>query len=108
MYLNSVGASEVFETIKSFKNKATRDIKTEALKVANKSFSFTDILASIVNKSFQEGVCPVQIKTARVITIHKEGLKTDVSNYRPISLLTIFSKIYEKIDACKNFEISRV
>ena len=49
------------------------------------------------NKSFQEGVCPVQIKTARVISIHKEGSKSDVSNYRPISLLTMFSKIfYEK------------
>ena len=92
MYLNSVGASEVFQTIKSFKNKATRDTKNEALKIANKSFSFTDELASIVNKSFQEGVCLVQIKTAKVIPIQKEGSKTYVSNYRSISLLTIFSK----------------
>ena len=60
MYLNSAGASEVFKTIKSFNNKATRNTKIDALKRANKSFSFTDIIASIVNKSFQEGVCPVQ------------------------------------------------
>ena len=37
------------------------------------------------------------LKTAKLVPIHKEGCKTDVSNYRPISLLSCFSKIYEKI-----------
>ena len=97
MYLNSVSAGEVHDIIKSFKNKTTRDTKIEALKLANLSFNFTNALAKIINKSFQQGVFPEQMKTARVIPIHKEGSKTDVSNYRPISLLTSFSKIYEKL-----------
>ena len=37
------------------------------------------------------------MKTARVTPIHKEGSKTDVNNYRPISSLNSFSKIYEKL-----------
>ena len=37
------------------------------------------------------------MKVARVIPIFKEGSKADVSNYRPISLLNTFSKIYEKL-----------
>ncbi len=37
------------------------------------------------------------MKIARVVPIHKDGTKTDVSNYRPISLLSSFSKIYEKL-----------
>ena len=37
------------------------------------------------------------MKVARVIPLHKEGSKSDVSNYRPISLLNSFSKIYEKL-----------
>ena len=59
----------------------------DALKIANKSHSFTNALALSMNKSFQEGVFPDQMKTARVVPIHKEGSKSDVGNYRLILLL---------------------
>ena len=97
LFLNVVEASEVYDVIKNFKNKTTRDTKIISLKLANKSYNFTSTLASIVNKSFQQGVFPEQMKLARVIPVHKEGPKTDVGNYRPISLLNSFSKIYEKL-----------
>ena len=92
-----VSGGEVFEIICNFKNKSSLGTKMSALKIANKSFGFTYKLASIINKSFQEGVFPDQLKNARVIPLHKEGSKSDVSNYRPISLLNTFSKIYEKL-----------
>ena len=101
IYLDKVSPSEVYKTIQSFKNKSTRDTKIEALKIANSSRIFTSSLASIVNKSFQEGLFPKQLKTAKVIPIHKEGSKSDVNNYRPISLLTSFSKVYEKLMYCR-------
>ena len=37
------------------------------------------------------------MKTARVTPIFKEGSKTNVENYRPISILNSFSKVYEKL-----------
>ena len=40
---------------------------------------------------------PDSLKTAKVVPNYKEGLKTAIANYRPISLLIAFSKIYEKI-----------
>ena len=43
-----------------------------------------------------EGIFPSQSKTARVIPIHKGGDIKDPSNYRPISILPVLSKIFEK------------
>ena len=97
MCIRPVDSSEIFEIIKHLKNKATLDIKIPALKVANESGTFTNILAVLINQSFEQGVFPDPLKIARVVPIHKEGQKTDVSNYRPISLLSAFSKIYEKL-----------
>ena len=97
LFLKVVEANEVYDVIRNFKNKSTRDTKISSLKLANTSYNFTSTLASIINKSFQEGVFPEQMKLARVTPIHKEGPKTNVGNYRPISLLNSFSKIYEKL-----------
>ena len=40
---------------------------------------------------------PGQFKVARVVPIHKKGSSCLVSNYRPISLLSIFNKLIEKL-----------
>ena len=97
IYLKSVGPGEVHQIINKFQNKATLDTKIGPLKLANESFTFTDTLAQLVNNSFIQGIFPKALKTAKVVPIYKEGCKTDVENYRPISLLSSFSKIYEKL-----------
>ena len=97
IYLQPADVSEVFETINKLKIKATLDTKIEPLKVANKCFNFTITIARLISNSFNQGVFPSSLKTAKVVPIYKAGTKTDVSNYRPISLLSSFSKIYEKL-----------
>jgi hypothetical protein len=49
------------------------------------------------NKSLSLGVFPMRLKYSQINPIFKKGDKTDVANYRPISLLTSFSKIFEKV-----------
>jgi hypothetical protein len=43
------------------------------------------------------GIFPERLKFAEVRPVFKKGDKTEFTNYRPISLLTSFSKIIEKI-----------
>ena len=97
MHLKFTDAVEVHNIITNFKNKATLDTKIGPLKFANESYAFTSTLANLVNASFQQGIFPDSLKIAKVVPIHKEGCKSDVLSYRPISLLSSFSKIYEKI-----------
>ena len=54
-------------------------------------------LAYIINMSFLTGVHPNLLKIVKVIPIHKGGSTQEVNNYRPISLLSIFDKIIEKL-----------
>ena len=58
---------------------------------------FSEWLSKFVNLSFEQGIFPDLLKTAEVTPLHKKESKLDHINYRPISLLSVFSKIYEKL-----------
>ena len=54
-------------------------------------------LCHIYNSSLNNGVFPKNLKLAKIIPVYKKGEKCKLSNYRPISVLSSFSKILEKI-----------
>ena len=68
-------------------------VPIKMLKLAGRELSIP--FSAICNASFDEGIFPEKIKL--VIPSHKKGPNNDVNNYRPISLLSVFSKILEKL-----------
>ena len=54
-------------------------------------------LVHIFNLSFQQGVVPSETKIARVKPLYKSDNPNLFCNYRPISILPIFSKVFEKL-----------
>ena len=54
-------------------------------------------LADIFNKSFLTGIVPTKLKIAKVIPLYKTKDPALFCNYRPISLLPVFSKILERL-----------
>lgn len=54
-------------------------------------------LAYIFNLSLQSGLFPNSMKIAKVSPVYKKGSKFDPGNYRPISVLPILSKVFEKL-----------
>ena len=71
------------------------DYETKIIKENAASLS-TPILF-LFNQSVRVSKFPTRLKTARAVPIYKKGSKSDINNYRPISLLSIFSKIFEKL-----------
>ncbi|XP_049782408.1 uncharacterized protein LOC126184090 [Schistocerca cancellata] len=55
---------------------------------------FTPLMA-IANCSFQEGVFPDKLKLVKVVPIYKLGKDGSPNNYRPVALVSGFSKILE-------------
>ena len=95
---NNTSTGEIEEIIKNlpWKNACGYDeIPIKLLKISAPFISST--LCCIINKSLSTGVFPSRLKYSIVTPIFKKGDKNNVSNFRPISLLPSFSKIFEKV-----------
>ena len=55
------------------------------------------VLQRLFNMSLSTGVFPATWKKANIIPLHKKGCSSDVKNYRPVSLLCVGAKIFERI-----------
>ena len=61
------------------------------------SQALSDPLVSIINLSLSSGVFPETLKISNIIPIFKSGnASRQAQNFRPISILPAFSKIFEK------------
>ena len=73
-------------------------LPSDVLLIANKlkpksSYGHDDIST----KSFDTGIVPNEMKIHKVIPIYKSSDPSLLNNYRPVSLLTAFSKLIEKL-----------
>ena len=73
----------------------TSDLPITLIKIASKPLS--RFLCIVINHSFQTGTYPYKLKFAIVTPTHKGNCHLTLGNYRPISLLPVFSKIIEKL-----------
>lgn len=102
-YPNSIAVpticpQDVVQIIKSLKNKKCNNIHEISISVIKtNSYNLAIPLSILFNQSINNGKFPQRLKHATVIPIHKKGSKEEISNYRPISLLSTFSKIFEKL-----------
>ena len=93
-------ANEIEKIIKSLKTTNAQGYDEISVKILKWSAPFiSSPLAYIYNKSLETGFFPSRLKYSTVIPIFKTGDRLDIGNFRPISLLLSFSKIFEKIIA---------
>ena len=77
-------------------NKATGLDDIPAYFIKSSIHSITPIILRICNMSIEHGIFPDMWKNARLIPIHKAETRTEQSNYRPISILPVLSKLLER------------
>jgi hypothetical protein len=77
-------------------SKATGLDKIPAKLLKNCASSVCSSLCVLFNKSLSLGKLPYEWKLSNIIPIPKKGAAEEVSNYRPISLLSLVSKVFER------------
>ena len=97
IFLYPVDEPEVFQLIRDLPNKYSAGLDEIPVKVLK---DIADLVSrpftNIINECFSTGIFPSDLKVAKITPIFKKGDSSLVSNYRPVSLLSSLSKIFEK------------
>ena len=97
IYLSEVTSEEISNILKSLKNGAAGYDKLNACLLKHISPFITEPLKYLSNLSLSEGVFPTELKLANVIPLYKSDDVFLFNNYRPVSLLCVISKVFEKV-----------
>ena len=92
-----VSCDEVKNIIRSLKNSSAGHDEFPTFVGKLCVDSYIEPLTFLINYSLKTGVFPSELKLARVVPIFKAGDSSALTNYRPISVLTFFAKVFEKI-----------
>ena len=95
IYLSDCTSEEVINVISELKNGKSSDVPIHVVKASSQIIS--PVLSMLYNKCMNEGNFPNELKTGKISPIYKKDNEDLVKNYRPVSTLAIFEKIFEKI-----------
>ena len=97
IFLPDVTTDEMKNIVLSLKNGAAGwdDITPHMLKMIGNSINHP--LVYMINLSLQQGIFPKELKIANVLPLFKANDTSVLNNYRPVSLLCVLSKVYEKV-----------
>jgi hypothetical protein len=94
-YTSSKEIKKIIDSLKSKNSSRYDEITTKIIKIS-KPFIISPII-NICNKMLAQGIYPERLKFSLIRPIYKSGNISAPSNYRPISLLPVFSNIFEKV-----------
>ena len=102
MFLTPVTPQELLEQIRGLNpSKSPGPDNISPKIVQHAADELVNPLTHIYNTSLNTGVVPSALKISKVIAIFKKGDTEEPGNYRPISLLSIFDKLLEKLIHCR-------
>ena len=96
-YLHPTNMHEVLNIIKRLKNKCNVLLDISPALIKENAEVFSQQLSCLYNMSIIETIFPSLLKVGRITPVHKSGSVVVVDNYRPISVLPIISKVFERL-----------
>ena len=95
IYFEDCSAYEIEGIISNLENGKASDIPIKVVKWSSKIIA--PILEQHFNNCMKHGIFPNDLKVGNITPIYKKGNEEHLENYRPVSTLPIFSKIFEKL-----------
>ena len=95
LFLHDCTADEISKIISSLENGKSSDIPIRVIKKS--SHLISPILETHYNKLILQGEFPNELKLGKITPIYKKDDPELLENYRPVSTLPIFGKVFEKI-----------
>ena len=97
IFIEPVNELEVLKMVNKLKPKTSYGYDGISPKILKQTiYLILEPFTYIINRSLSTGIFPNIMKTARIIPLYKNSNNQIISNYRPISLLSTFSKILER------------
>ena len=96
-FLAPITPNSISKVINKFKNKSCHINEIPVAVLKRVAVVITPLLSILINNCFEEGTYPSILKKARVVPLHKKGLKNLMTNYRPISVLSNINKVLETL-----------
>ena len=97
-FLSAVTPVDVFKQLSDLndsKSSGPDNLKPKLIKFCRNQF--VKPLTILYNKSIEQAKYPSDFKLAKIIALYKKKSRFSPSNYRPISLLNCFNKLFEKL-----------
>ena len=96
----SIDKDELLAIIKQLKPKSSFGLDNIPTKIMIKSLkAIPDVSVHLINKVLGDGIFPQRLKYSVIKPLFKSGDSDDINNYRPISIVNSYSKIFEKVMA---------
>ncbi len=98
IHLSTIDKETVIKIINDMKPKSSCGIDGLSMKLLKMIKEvFIEPVLIIINQTLSTGIFPDKLKIAKVTPVYKKDDQTQLANYRPISLLPVISKIFERI-----------
>jgi hypothetical protein len=97
LFLTPTNESEICSIIKNLKNASPGHDDIHAKIIKKTCSPILKLLTHLVNLSLSQGNFPDELKIAKVIPLFKANDPTHITNYRPVSVLPVLSKLFERI-----------